>query len=254
MTLVDELCQVITDIDPRVLLDLENVGELLLYFVAQNNADRVDYLLRSGVDVHYRNDEALTLAAFNGYTNIARNLLEYGASRKESALEWAVSKGHLPIVELLIREYNTTINSSSLGQAVINGYEDIVDILLERGVKKEGLLVSAATFGYARVIEVLLSYDINDDIEEALKIAVQTERRDIVELLIDYGAFVDYDLMDHGNDERINVMLYKKLSPYGYYCFYIKKIVYITSIVTLILILILLAMVVFFLLGASFVY
>jgi ankyrin repeat protein len=114
----------------------------------------------------------------------------------EYALRFAVARGHIEIVKLLIN-YRADIHVddySALIYAAYFGNIEIVKILIELGadihVDNEAALRYAAYFGNIEIVKILieLGADIHVDNEGALRWAEEFGHIEIVKLLINHGA------------------------------------------------------------------
>jgi outer membrane protein assembly factor BamB len=159
----------------------------------KGDADAVQALLASGVDVNAKNS--------------------YGAT----ALSYAADKGHLAVVKLLLQNQadinakDTFYKSSPLNWAMSRGHVDIVKALVEAGADgADAALRSAAAQGDLKLVAAILDAAKSNDKtlnEEALSkaLAATPDRHaDVAELLKKAGAkppvttkvTVDRDLLD----------------------------------------------------------
>lgn len=152
----------------------------LLDSLFQNNGDRppqiVEWVEQGRFHGHDEElAEALTCACFNGRTEVAENLLNRGvepsggAGTGLNAIHWAVNRGQLGAVQLLLRhgvplESRSMYNGTALGTAV---WAAINEPQSDHLVIIEALLASGAR------------------VQEA---GYPTERNDIDSLLRRYGA------------------------------------------------------------------
>ena len=115
----------------------------LLSAAQHGDVDRLRQLVRSGVDVHYRDGwqtTALMLSASHGRIECVRFLIENGADPNERArfnatpLIWAAESGRMEIVKLLTESGALTSLTdedglSAADHARQNGYNEIADFI-----------------------------------------------------------------------------------------------------------------------------
>lgn len=147
----------------------------------------------------------LNLAATNGYTDIAKTLLENGASPDAAALD---------------------NNRTPLMNAAYQGHADIVKLLLKKGAHIDTAnrtgwtaLNSAADQGYFHIVQSLLDHGADPDKYSPLVKALRRGHNDIAVLLLDKGASPDEeasrpiantplgDAAARGNNEAIALLL-----------------------------------------------
>lgn len=104
----------------------------------------------------------LTLAAMNGRAGLARKLLEMGAKPNyqfdvgQNAMMFAIRNGHTAVVDALLPVTKSKSASDMVLTAVARGYADIVDLLLDSGMRlsvsshRDELLVVQAAFANGR--------------------------------------------------------------------------------------------------------
>lgn len=147
--------------------------------VMQGNLERVEELLTDpGLDINCRGDcriTALHLAAYEGYRDLAKIILDKGAKteakdeRGQTALHFAARRDHLDLVEILLAngadiEASTDDGETALYTAAWYGHSEVVEFLLTRGANIRTRdhngwtpLHRAAYGGHAMVIEILLN-------------------------------------------------------------------------------------------------
>ena len=116
-----------------------NINEELLWAVQSGCLDIVKYFISyngKGIDLHYRDDYAITVAAEAGHLDIILFLIEEGIDPRTSndlALCLSASSGHLNIVKYFISlGLNPhTYNDSALESAAINGHIETVQLLID---------------------------------------------------------------------------------------------------------------------------
>nr|XP_015913874.2 uncharacterized protein LOC107444287 [Parasteatoda tepidariorum] len=153
----------------------------LHHAVKNNNLKVIDMLLASKecrLDFRtFKNETALCLAATNNYTESTRLLIKYGAD---------VNDG------------------DPLHEALMRGYQDMCIILLEKKStniekqfkdKSKTLLWYAVNKGLKRVVSCVLEkkkLSTSDDLNELLYFAIQGGYDDIVTILLNHGADVNF--------------------------------------------------------------
>jgi ankyrin repeat protein len=161
---------------------------------------------------------ALLLAAWKGYTEIVKMLLEKddvdvnkANSRGSTPLAYAARWGHSEIVKLLLEKDGVDVNkatsqgSTPLSLATGSGHTEIVKLLLEKdgvdmnkaGDDGDTPLLLAAWTGYTEVVKMLLQKD-GVDVNKAdsrgstpLLLAARGGHTEVVKMLIEHGATVD---------------------------------------------------------------
>ena len=133
--------------------------------VMYGHDDVVQLLLERGANIQEAETPQLCTAAFKGYENIVKLLINHSAdvnaqgSKSEAALQIAALKGHVPIVRLLLEAgANTGPTTSRVDTA-----EEIANL------RREGL---------------------QDSYSAALDTAIERCDEEMVQLLLDYGAVV----------------------------------------------------------------
>ena len=198
------------------------VVELLLEHGAAINSDVVDQALRlaaekgqlavvellldRGADINSDDgDEAFRLAAQQGHLAVVELLLERGAdvdgvpSDSYNALILAAEEGHLAMVELLLAHgANVHVRKdTALTLAAGNGHLDVVELLLDAGAAiidddGDNPFGWAAKNGHSAVMKVLLDHGKYPQIYVDRALA-EASQKDVVELLLDYGADLHVD-------------------------------------------------------------
>ncbi|KAN0137681.1 Ankyrin repeat-containing domain protein [Lactarius tabidus] len=205
-----------------------------LHFAAsEGHLEVARMLLELGADINSLNDEGLTpfqrasQVPQEGKSDIMRLLLDHGANvnvydkRRNIALHFAVSKGHLEVARMLL-ELGADVNSQNdkgltpLLQALQGrreGHRDIIQLLLDHGAnvnmhdkRRNTPLHFAASEGHLEVARIILELgaDVNSQNDEGLtplqrasQVQQEGKKLDIMRLLLDYGANVN--IHDNGN-------------------------------------------------------
>lgn len=125
----------------------------------EDKLDVLKWLLDRGIPVDSRNDIGSTLlidAAWFGFDNLVRLLIQYGAKLDEGMYNWdnitalhaAVMNGNVEVIKVLIGS-NADINAKSsitkrtpLHYAFWNGDQDIIKFLIEKGADETAVDVA----------------------------------------------------------------------------------------------------------------
>lgn len=164
-----------------------------------NTIPLIERLLDAGMDPESRwpviRVSLLECAATDGHTGLVKKLIELGARLKtplerNRAVEDAVQAGRLELAKLLMERgiapgVKGVIPTKVLVEAAMNGYDDIVELLLKKGVKsnervdgsfeKEGpvngvtALMAAARHGRASTVELLLAAGARPNTEDGTR-------------------------------------------------------------------------------------
>lgn len=244
-------------IDVSYLLDLALCS-------ATNNNDlaMTEYMLKLGADIHYENDYCLRLAAEEGELAMTELLLENGANINATEdvftpLMLATSRGHLGVVKLLLlRKVDLDLalpvaaaygnieilkllhdsgadiqecsgmplqiacehgiknaalylldsgasihrsGSEALAKACINKHSDIVGLLLARGANIENALLTLVESDSRDGLKFLIEFgaDFNLYKEKLLRAATTQVKEDIIKMLVvDYDMVISYETME----------------------------------------------------------
>lgn len=217
--------------DPSVVNKQANGEPLLFAAVRGGDAGVVEYLLTHGAQVRVTGrykQTPLQLAAYMGYTDIARALLNHGTAVDErgpwgeTALHWAAVRGNADVAAILLErgaDANSQTSSHTVDLNVRVDDVNIIEIELRRfrirrdqeiakklgvGLQVMGLPRLAFTKGdtpthaaayrnHADIVKMLIANgaDINKTNgwgETALHYAVVCRYHDIVQILLDSGA------------------------------------------------------------------
>jgi ankyrin repeat protein len=189
----------------------------LMLAASGGNLNIVQYLLEQGADIHAKdpdNQTALFAAVRAGHNEIVEYLIEKGSpvdSRYQDwpALMWAVKKGILVTVKLLIEkgtDTNATVEEGSwkgftpLMLAVYRGHTGITHFLIEHGAdinardeKGLSVLMWATIRGYLDIVEILADYGADLKAKDQKGQTAETYahrycQREILSTLIEKGA------------------------------------------------------------------
>jgi ankyrin repeat protein len=87
-----------------ISLNNQDPTKLLAHSATNNFFTGVKLALQQGANIHYNDDYALRLAAYNGHADVVKVLLDAGANvhaNNDGALGWAAYYGHADVVKLL---------------------------------------------------------------------------------------------------------------------------------------------------------
>lgn len=131
----------------------------------------------------------------------AKGLISSG----ETALHFAAKLGHCSVVKLLLERFSEMVDDldgvgkTPMFYAVFDGHKDVVQVLLQHSARVEvSFLQTAVVSNYVDVVEVLLKHKRDlIGLDETLKMtsmcfAVQKGYLDIADVLLQYGARVEY--------------------------------------------------------------
>ena len=160
-----------------------NDKESAFLFAAQcGNFGATYFLLNNGVNVHYQDDQALFYACGNGYIEIVKLLVSYGADVNKG-LAVACQEGHEEVVKILLKD--GLDYDEALGLACQRGHLAIVKLLCQRGAnihsRDEGPLLVAIDRGHVQIVEYLLKRGANG--QNGIIIAVENNNIEMVKLL-----------------------------------------------------------------------
>lgn len=162
----------------REMHSIDNLNNALEFASSIGNVELVQYLLRTMYNKYEDKVEpsgdALLSACGNGYLDIVKLLVHFGANVKyiqgeEDPIGVAVWNGHFQIVEYLIQ---TGVKTG---------------VKIDRGVCNRAFL-TACKKGFRDIAELLIRAGANPKHHLAMQSAVQRGHQDIVDLLIQNGA------------------------------------------------------------------
>jgi len=170
-----------------------------------------------GVDIHFDNDKLLDYACNKGNFIVAKYLLEQGANPNNSKtiLEPVISYGNLDMIKLLIeygfnlRDLEKIAYEHLLYLSIVSNSNEILDFFLDLGFKITSIVFfSAVERNRISMVKLLIKYgyQISNIDNDAVSLAIQNRYPEILELLLESGASVDYLNVDHdnsGNDMKI---------------------------------------------------
>ncbi|GHM58617.1 MAG: hypothetical protein sL5_03500 [Candidatus Mesenet longicola] len=165
-------------------------------------------------------------------------------------LYWAAHKGHIRTARLLIKlradvNAKDKYGNTALHCAAINGYKDIAELLLNRGVDADHIgkaLKSAVSCGHKEIVERLLKEEgINPDRKaRVLCNAAKSNNKEILwlfkdkmdsdtkeevlyngnvevlKLLLEEGVINEEDIKDHGEESLCDAAYYSKMDKIKY--------------------------------------
>ena len=211
-------------------------GKITALWVAASwgHAEIVQYLLEHGAVVDIQDKDLgtpLYVAAENGCTPVVHQLLQAQANVNlvgglhRHALNAAAYSGHAEIVQLLL-EHGVEIEpadeyryGSALGAAARKGHVDIVRLLIQKGwsVNRKfktyySVLVVAATYGHAEVVQALLENEIDiTSREQALEIASKNGKTEVVRKLLEQSSYLRHqkaflNAASYGRDDVLDLL------------------------------------------------
>ena len=166
----------------------KSFGESLLHKAAsEGHVDIVDKLIKRGLSVDLRSKDwgqtSLHLAAQNGHVDVARLLIENGANvkaidrEKRSVTFWAITKGdEIELIDILIN------NGVDPNHEDLFGNKPLFAAIAYNKVKIAKKLVSIETLNLDSKNKKGYTY---------LSYAVERNRKEIIELLLEKGADVN---------------------------------------------------------------
>ncbi|KAJ3330389.1 hypothetical protein HDU93_000425, partial [Gonapodya sp. JEL0774] len=170
----------------------------LIRSCSTGDIERVRLFLAAGAGKHRCDPEAPTYLPFSfgfGFMSIFISGLRVPSTHSEDyPVRVACENGHVEVVKVLMESglHLSTNAETVMRNACSNGQMDLVTYLVEHkcGFLEEGLLEACYT-GHAALVEYLLSQgvDLDQDIYDAVHLAVSSEHVDVVRLLFDkYGT------------------------------------------------------------------
>ncbi|MDP0561760.1 MAG: ankyrin repeat domain-containing protein [Candidatus Endonucleobacter sp. (ex Gigantidas childressi)] len=202
--------------------DKDDNGDMpLAYAICNGHLDMVKLLFKYAVDVHAVNERKANIlhhAAGRGHKEIVEFLLEKGFLRDDktnsgcTAFQYACITGHQKTAELLLEKTDeVTIDylTESFRVACETEHKHIIEFLLSKGARLDGVmqrcsfsdvvpfpLHTAIMSNQVEVVKYLLEQGAEVNVENGfgkcpLVVAAQNGRKDIIELLLGYNAYVD---------------------------------------------------------------
>lgn len=158
LTTTSDTIRLLCEEFPELVKEVNDEGWNLLHVYAKNNCTiQIKYILNAlKLDINAKskvNDTPLILAAYHGHLDAVKALVEGDSSldvhmlgeQGMSAIHWASSLGHLPVVSYLLSKFPELINfkdkvyKNALTFAAQYERDDVVRYLLEKGSKFAGL-------------------------------------------------------------------------------------------------------------------
>ena len=210
---------------------IPKLNKSLFYAIKTGNIQLARKMLEGGANpnckkyINNKKISALYLAVENNRASIAEELVNKGADidwrilsklpsgeiiKKHGALHLALTKGYKKISKMLIAKgANTNLDGGMRGRplylAIEKGYKEIIKILLHkgadptirpslRGAYGDNALAIASYTGNVEIFKILLTYKSMHTpiyMEEALRIASARGHKNIVEVLLSNGVFLD---------------------------------------------------------------
>lgn len=175
--------------------DNEANVENFLKACSEGRSWMVKRCLAAGIDVHARDDAALSNAVVHGRTYVVKLLLLHGADpNSNDVLTVAGRDGHPAIVFLLIDHGADGRDGRALKEAVTAGNTECVKILIDHGAQVQAdLLTTACQNSHTTIVRMLLKAGADANVEDGRPLLEACDRgdADIVKLLVDHGADVE---------------------------------------------------------------
>lgn len=203
--------QAMTNLEMPVYEDTpdEQYGSLLGIAIELNDDRMFTMLLAQGANPHSSvkgGQSCLYSAIKKGNAPMVRSLLGAGATVKgyestESDIHMALQQGNVEIVQMMLA--NKVVRAQlrehaldAVTDACIGGHEEVLRLLLEENVDPGPALIHAARSGRDEVVKLLLTCEIDINIEDqdsgtALRIASSEQHANIVRMLLNGGAAVN---------------------------------------------------------------
>ncbi|KAM3179353.1 hypothetical protein ACTXT7_000754 [Hymenolepis weldensis] len=197
-------------------MNVEQLNIYLFHAVEDSDIRGVEQALKMGANINAKimpGDETPLIVATNRKDlRMMEFLLAHGAALHQAdangnlAIHWATTLGHLDGVKLLMQRGSLAFVGNSnfdtpLMIASVNGYTEIVEYFLSRDVpmmyqvnqKGRSELTLAAAQGHDAIVSLLLnkgdpSKNRSDEINQALRLAVNENNFEITRILLDWGA------------------------------------------------------------------
>lgn len=121
-------------------VDIHYHGEILRLSAKYGHVKVIEYLIKCGADIHIYDDMALQESVFNKHFDVVKVLVANGADIRVNMnypLRLSVRKGWLDLVKYFVDcgvNVKECIFNCDINEAVVNGYEEVVNYLLEKGV------------------------------------------------------------------------------------------------------------------------
>lgn len=209
--IIEELVKKVGDVN---MVDQNGITPLMLASMGSNEKV-VKLLLDNGAEINDTQEQgwtALMLASQEGHVGVVGVLLNFNPDLENrepeygrTALLVAANKGHTPICKLLI-EKGTNVNAvnefgwTALLYAATDGNFDLAELLLEnnanvnKGNTEDTPLSAAVKGGYAKIVELILRYNVNlDSIYDATSPCM---------ISVDKGTSMEALSHGHGNPEK----------------------------------------------------
>ncbi len=196
---------------------VENNSLALVQAVRSNSIDEVKRLINNGTDVNGMVKlgdvtlTPLTMASINGFTDVAKLLIDSGAyvnlripysvNVDLAALDYAAMFNSLEIAQLLIEkganiEAKDAYGSTALMYAARENAIDVAKLLIENGADinakgSDGKTVLMHAKSSVDVAKLLINRGVKDDLTHVLFETAWESSSDVVKLLLDNGASVN---------------------------------------------------------------
>lgn len=83
----------------------ENINDNFIRSIKIGNIKNINFLINNGVDIHYKNDKALTISSKHGNIEVVKFLIENGVNihaKDDNALLYSSKNGNIEVVNFLV--------------------------------------------------------------------------------------------------------------------------------------------------------
>lgn len=184
-------------INVQLLLTLGARTRLKYIYDIPKNTDMMNILIKKDLLEYSCYNAVLEYCAKQGDLNLVKIIFEeidVNSSQKFLTLSESINNNHYDIAYYLLSNkwYNMKSNNDLLIRTVRFGYTDICKLLIDFGADihiGQPLIVSVIN-GYIEIVKLLLDAgaDIHVDDDNALRMSIKYNRKEILELLLSKGA------------------------------------------------------------------
>ncbi|CEF69399.1 Ankyrin repeat and Ankyrin repeat-containing domain-containing protein [Strongyloides ratti] len=205
--------------------EYDNLINNFLDDIYENNYDKVEDGLKLGIFVDVRDDDNYTplhIAASNGFVDIVKLLISYGAdvNATDNALMTPLMhscfSGCIEVAEILISN-GANVFATSFYQIDVISYAAYYDNIEQNCCMVSPLIASCASESIITIIYLCMfkDVDINRRIENllnmsALDYCIITDKMDICDLLIELGSDVNMISFNSGTAKKLRSLLHRR--------------------------------------------